>query len=140
MSNYSELLKDPRWQKKRLEILQRDNWACTVCRNTERTLHVHHTRYLYNKDPWDYDDMHLITLCDSCHSLEEDLKKHNILYQHAKESNTTCIVLWDGLNFISYAAKYEPEILKDLFKQFRDKLYNGNHEQFVAHVTKTFNG
>ncbi len=25
---YAEQLKDPRWQKRRLEILQRDEWRC----------------------------------------------------------------------------------------------------------------
>ena len=28
---YSEKLKDPRWQKKRLEILERDNFRCQYC-------------------------------------------------------------------------------------------------------------
>jgi hypothetical protein len=27
---YSDKLKDPRWQKKRLQIMERDNWCCLV--------------------------------------------------------------------------------------------------------------
>lgn len=65
---YSQKLKDPRWQKKRLEILQKDNWTCQCCGNTEDTLHVHHIEYYCNKKPWEYDNSCLITLCDSCHS------------------------------------------------------------------------
>lgn len=66
-NNYVEKLKDPRWQKKRLEIFKRDNWRCCLCGDTENTLHVHHLRYKKNADPWDYDNDDLITLCESCH-------------------------------------------------------------------------
>lgn len=67
--NYVEKLKDPRWQKKRLEILERDNWTCQCCLSTESTLHVHHK--IYEKcDPWEYDDKYLTTLCDECHFAE----------------------------------------------------------------------
>jgi hypothetical protein len=67
---YSEKLKDPRWQKKRLEILQRDNWACQSCFDNESTLHVHHRRYIPNIQPWEYPNELLITLCVSCHESE----------------------------------------------------------------------
>lgn len=40
-SEYLEKLKDPRWQKRRLEIFQRDEFTCQVCFDTESTLHVH---------------------------------------------------------------------------------------------------
>lgn len=65
--SYSELLKDPRWQKKRLEILSRDNFQCKVCCSTEKTLHVHHQYYIKSLNPWEYKDESLITLCDECH-------------------------------------------------------------------------
>ena len=42
---YAEKLKDPRWQKKRLEILERDAWVCQKCFDTKSTLHVHHRIY-----------------------------------------------------------------------------------------------
>jgi len=45
---YSEKLKDPRWQKKRLKVLERDNWECKQCGEKEETLHIHHL--LYDKD------------------------------------------------------------------------------------------
>ena len=54
MTTYSEKLKDPRWQKKRLEIFERDNWACKKCGDTDTTLHLHHLEY-QNCDPWDCD-------------------------------------------------------------------------------------
>jgi hypothetical protein len=67
---YLEKLKDPRWQKKRLEILQRDNWTCQCCGDTENTLHVHHWFYKKGKDPWEYDAEDLSTLCEDCHEAE----------------------------------------------------------------------
>jgi phage terminase large subunit GpA-like protein len=72
---YSEKLKDPRWQKKRLEVLNRDNWACTQCDDTETELHIHHTYYKANNDPWEYPLKSLSTLCKHCHSVIEIHKK-----------------------------------------------------------------
>lgn len=74
MSNYSELLKDPRWQKKRLEILQRDEWTCKYCKSDTKILHVHHVKYINGACPWDYPDKYLLTLCEDCHEEEESLK------------------------------------------------------------------
>jgi cytochrome c553 len=68
----AQKLKDPRWQKKRLEILNRDEWACQKCYDDESTLIVHHRRYLPEKEPWDYPDELLITLCESCHEEERE--------------------------------------------------------------------
>jgi hypothetical protein len=74
---YADKLKDPRWQKKRLEILDNRGWACELCCDKSQTLHVHHTTYLPNKEPWEYDNLHLRVLCEDCHDSEhngEDLE------------------------------------------------------------------
>jgi hypothetical protein len=71
-NSYSIKLKDPRWQKKRLEILTRDEWACQSCFDNEHTLVVHHRLYLPNTEPWDYFNEALITLCEDCHKYEHD--------------------------------------------------------------------
>ncbi|MDD5510875.1 MAG: hypothetical protein PHI12_08695 [Dehalococcoidales bacterium] len=69
-TDYAQKLKDPRWQKKRLEILARDEWTCQKCLDTESTLIVHHRLYISGNDPWDYPDDFLITLCETCHESE----------------------------------------------------------------------
>jgi phage terminase large subunit GpA-like protein len=74
---YSEKLKDVRWQKLRLEILQRDEWACQRCGDEKSTLHVHHKQY--HGDPWDAPAESLETLCESCH---ETRKHHNQKYMN----------------------------------------------------------
>ena len=66
---YSDKLKDPRWQKKRLEILNRDDFTCQCCSNTKRELHVHHRKYKKNTNPWGYNNFDLTTLCTDCHEI-----------------------------------------------------------------------
>lgn len=64
---YSEKLKDPRWQRKRLEVMQRDSFACQSCGDESSTLQVHHSYYLPKWMPWQYPEDSLITLCEGCH-------------------------------------------------------------------------
>lgn len=76
--NYYEKFKDPRWQKKRLEIFERDGFCCQNCFNPNSTLHAHHLFYEEGKEPWDYNDSSIITLCEDCHSTEHS---ENQLYE-----------------------------------------------------------
>lgn len=69
---YAELLKDPRWQKRRLEIFNRDLFTCQSCYRNDKTLCIHHMKYVGL--PWECPDKYLITLCEDCHDEEEDLK------------------------------------------------------------------
>jgi len=71
-TTYAEKLRDPRWQKRRLEVMERDRFTCQRCRATDKTLHVHHLSYERGKDPWDYCELSLLTLCQDCHALAED--------------------------------------------------------------------
>jgi hypothetical protein len=65
--SYSELLRDPQWQRKRLEVLQRDDWKCIHCARGDLTLNVHHRMYRKGAKPWEYDESELQTLCEHCH-------------------------------------------------------------------------
>jgi len=67
---YYEKLKDPRWQKKRLSILDLHDFQCSNCGDTKSTLHVHHKFYKKNYEPWDYTESELTCLCEQCHSDE----------------------------------------------------------------------
>lgn len=69
-SEYAKKLMDPRWQKKRLQVLERDSWTCQLCADDARTLHVHHLWYQRGKDPWEYPMSALLTLCSECHEEE----------------------------------------------------------------------
>ncbi len=74
--SYSDKLKDPRWQKKRLEIFNRYEFTCKLCGDKETTLNIHHKKYVYGKEPWEYDNEELVTLCEHCHSMAEQLGLH----------------------------------------------------------------
>ena len=64
--SYSDELLDQRWRSKRLQILKRDGFKCTVCGSLDK-LTVHHTYYRTGKRPWQYPNDALLTLCDKCH-------------------------------------------------------------------------
>lgn len=91
--SYSELLKDSRWQNKRLEILQRDGFTCQLCGSKDKPLNVHHIFYKKDVNPWDYENDDLITLCEHCHNnLHENVNIANMkdvkigdvfLYEHS---------------------------------------------------------
>lgn len=74
MSSYAEKLRDPRWQKKRLEIMKRDGFACKNCGDASKTLNVHHSAYVKGCEPWEYDERYLHTVCERCHQLIESDK------------------------------------------------------------------
>lgn len=96
---YSDKLKDPRWQKKRLGIMERDEWECQQCGDGKSTLNVHHKQY--HGDPWDAPDDSLETLCEKCH---ENRKAHNMAF----------------LSLASFKARYVHELLLLNKAQFQD--------------------
>jgi hypothetical protein len=89
-------LRDPRWQKKRLQLLESANWKCQDggCRRwlhqhaehlidpppgDPPSLEIHHLYYERGRDPWDYPDDAFLVLCDECHDkrsvVERKLKR-----------------------------------------------------------------
>lgn len=123
MASYSELLKDPRWQKKRLMIFERDRWQCQCCMESETTLHVHHNRYV-GKFPWDCPDEYLITLCEACHRNEEDAKKLDLF------------TLVDGLGITRYQMALLMESIRfRMTKSEQDPFWAFHDEVLRAVVT-----
>jgi 5-methylcytosine-specific restriction endonuclease McrA len=66
---YSEKLKDPRWQKRRYEIIKQRKSTCEMCGYIGSKLNIHHLRY--DGEPWESKDEDLMLLCKECHR-----KKH----------------------------------------------------------------
>lgn len=97
---YPEKLKDPRWQKKRLQIFERDNWTCQKCNDKDSTLHVHHLKY--HKNPWDVSDDFLVTLCHECHSMIEvfndEIPFENIFVLRIKNASGCSLVITNCIN------------------------------------------
>lgn len=71
LKTYGDKLRDPKWQRKRLEVLNRDNWTCLMCSDFEANLQVHHKSYDQDKDPWQYKNSNFQTLCEHCHPITE---------------------------------------------------------------------
>lgn len=118
---YSEKLKDPRWQKLRLEILSRDNFACKICGNGKEELHVHHRFYKKGKSPWDYESNLLVTLCATHHTQIERLNKTLLAYSSLSKQE------FDALNYI--VACFEKDLQEQVIAMLSG-LLSANFEGF----------
>lgn len=74
--------KDPRWQKKRLEVMQHAGFRCESCESEEKTLNVHHKSYKKNHNPWEYDKWELECLCEDCHAEKHKIKDRLAIALH----------------------------------------------------------
>ena len=84
---YWEKLKDPRWQKLRLKVMELAGWKCGTCGREDRSLNVHHRFYIKGREPWEYDLLELACLCESCHADEHHMRE--ALAQTAFQANVT---------------------------------------------------
>lgn len=71
---YAEKLRHPKWQKKRLQVLEKFNFKCLMCEDEETELHVHHKSYLPDTEPWEYPIDNFEVLCKNCHFIVEQEK------------------------------------------------------------------
>ena len=117
--DYSEQLAHPKWQRKRLEILERDNFTCTLCGDTETTLHIHHEKY--GKFAWSVNNKYLKTRCSHCHSLEEYYKKihpgytEKIIKVSKRDSFNNRLILY------VYRTSINGHNLLDIFSVYKNK-------------------
>ncbi len=111
---YSESLKDPRWQKKRYDILIRDDWTCQICGAKSKTLHVHHNIYEKGKKPWEYSDYQLITLCRDCHEYEHELFDRTIsCINDLRRQGLTFYEIIGLLEELSFKLSYDSYVIRD---------------------------
>jgi len=110
---YAEKLKDPRWQRKRLQIMERDKFTCRFCRSKDKTLNVHHKIYTKGKSPWEYEDYVFVTLCEDCHKWAE-MVKEDVLMTLGRSVQTDlsiqrlCLAVAEnptGITFLGWAAR-----------------------------------
>ena len=132
---YSQKLKDPRWQKRRLHILELRGWKCERCKDDKTTLHVHHKKY--RGQPWEALDHDLEVLCEPCHSGKHGKGKttkrfsvycagkigrsdwrHSLFDLEFGEGYKSLWASQDGLIQVSYAGPY-----------FADSTHGIAHEQ-----------
>ena len=79
MMNYAQQIKHPSWQKKRLDVLEQNEFKCQECGASEEELHVHHPVYRRGAMIWQYETEELQCLCHKCHkeshAIDEQLKQ-----------------------------------------------------------------
>jgi hypothetical protein len=95
--SYYEKLKSPLWQKMRLEIMERDGFACLECGDKGTTLNVHHTYYERGRDPWDYPPESLRTLCEPHHEEIEGLRKEILGRMHTIKGHRRILAFIDAM-------------------------------------------
>ena len=120
MATYAEKLRDPRWQKMRLQVMERDEFKCRSCKSGTETLNVHHAYYLKGAVPWDYPLAHLITLCESCHRSVE--KKRQMLLRFTVDPKIQISVLAFTFGITEQVAPGAPGLAnacKDFFRIIR---------------------
>lgn len=86
---YQQQIKHPNWQKKRLEVLEANNFQCKNCEAKEQELHVHHPFYRRGAMIWEYETHELECLCHKCHkethAIDERIKKRLSLLDSANK-------------------------------------------------------
>lgn len=98
--SYSELLKHPKWQERRLRIFERDGFRCRGCGTQEKTLHVHHLRYSWGKAPWEYPDELLKTLCETCHEGASIAQKRFKSVAEQLQGTGDLALIWTAIGFM----------------------------------------
>jgi len=122
--NYSDQLKSPKWQKKRLDILNLRGFKCEKCNCEENQLHVHHRFYLKNRKAWEYDNDVFQVFCHICHENEhkkEDQKKFEIsdiwlffIQRYELVNNQNVLSLLELMH--SMETRYDPNTLNIICK------------------------
>ncbi len=74
---YWQQLQDSRWQRKRLEVLQRANFTCENCQTVSdgERLEVHHKFYEKGRLAWEYELNAFSCLCEVCHETVADAER-----------------------------------------------------------------
>lgn len=127
MSKYHERLKDPRWQRKRLEVMQRDGFKCLACGDDRKTLNVHHKSYANN--PWETSLEDLETLCEICHKYRTKINK---IFERIPTS--------DVLNYLEEFIILTPDQLKKFYNEViqkpRDPLDNEDFMDYCKRMRR----
>jgi hypothetical protein len=97
-SNYSEQVKSPLWQKKRLEVLNLRGFKCEICGNEKDQLHVHHRFYIKGRKIHEYDNDVLQVLCEKCHESEHEKQKKTVKHDAKYDGLINCIEILQDMS------------------------------------------
>lgn len=122
---YAQKFKDPRWQKKRLKILERDNFECQICFDEKSTLHIHHYIYIKEREPWEYSDELLVTLCEDCHEFIKEVDLKSLIAEHILIYGANKAIRWfikrkELANNVSNFENNGYKSIADAFNEYSD--------------------
>ena len=107
---FSAGYEDPKWKKKRLEIIKQSGEKCQRCKRSDKQLHVHHLSYKTDRSPWEYPDSNLVCLCEDCHAelhyLNDEIKRLNRFFSEA-----WCMSIFDEKYDVSHLVRFMTMIL-----------------------------
>ncbi len=129
-SSYWQKLRDPRWQKRRLEIMDRDGFSCRMCGNDRDTLNVHHLAYQRDGEPWETHDDLLVTLCESCHEEFHDTNPGGTWIATLIRAGAR----WDDIHILTeyFGQGMDGPSPKPYTRDEWDAIYRGVHELLNA--------
>ncbi len=116
MPTYLEQLRDPRWQRKRLEALSAAAWRCSRCQNTRRTLHVHHREYR-PVPAWEYELADLEVLCEPCHRHEHGFLRGTTRFHEGNRYSRQAIKQMLGGDTMGFLPVHDGHVLYGCFRR-----------------------
>ncbi len=125
---YKILLLDERWKKLSLSIKERDNFLCRKCK-CKNNLQVHHIVYINKKNPWEYNDNQLITLCELCHKKEHAGKTSKDFLLKEKKTRKKIVISADYIKFQMKLEKSEEYYNNKLEKRNTDRINRINRSK-----------
>jgi len=66
---YLAQLRHPKWQRKRLEVLQRDGWIVRAAQKGDYAVYADGSKAPIVTGAWEYSGDDLTSLCEDCHEL-----------------------------------------------------------------------
>lgn len=125
--NYSEQIKSPKWQKKRLEVLNLRGFKCEECGNEEQQLHIHHRVYIKNRQAWEYDNDIFQVLCSDCHEKVHQKKEKVVeVKENIPEIHRRILALIDNWQSVDPRIAENIEFMLSIFRDI-----NGDKEDFI---------
>ena len=144
---YSEKLKDPRWQRRRLEVLEAAQWKCERCDAGNKTLHVHHNFYRSKTEPWEYPHHAFAALCEECHQLAEfDRRELKACIESIYEAEDPLVNLHGAIGLLRGLRMFntlatDPEHVEQI--AYREqawgfaRVFGGDERDLLTHIEKT---
>lgn len=152
--DFAETYDTVEWSKKRLHVLQRDDWKCQLCGKPGNQVHHRNYRNCSDNKCFNCPEEDLITLCDECHATLHAIKSESLKCGFFDEDHT---IKLESNNMVSTSKgfyqsckrtykvtdnevrqMYVHKMIADFLKQGNQRYYCNIHpltkEKFLAYI------